>query len=163
MFTSTVEGASPDGVYPFLDRFNLATQEKKRLWQSPSDSFSRVTRVLTPDASEFIVRRSTKTEPGNYSLCTVSSAGEDMAKTPLTDFSDPLPWYKDVHKEIVRYTRSDGLELSGTLYLPPGYDLEKGESLPTLLWVYPEEHKSWETASQITTPENSLVGPTELR
>ncbi|MEL6488801.1 MAG: prolyl oligopeptidase family serine peptidase [Cyanobacteria bacterium J06621_3] len=152
-------GASPDGVYPFLDRFNLETKEKKRLWQSPEDSFSRVSRVLTPDASEFIVRRSTKTEPGNYALYTASPAGEEHNKIALTDFSDPLPWYKDVHKEIVRYIRSDGLELSGTLYLPPGYDPEKQGPLPTLLWVYPEEHKSRETASQVTTSENSFGRP----
>ncbi len=145
-------GASPEGICPFLDRFHLNTQEKERIWRSPSDTFSRVQRVLDPSAQQLLIRRQTKTEPGNYWL------REGKQQTALTAFSDPLPWYKNVHKEIVRYFRSDGLELSGTLYLPPGHDLERGP-LPTLLWVYPEEHKSRETASQVLQSGNTFGRP----
>ncbi len=146
-------GASPEGVCPFLDRFHLETQEKERIWRSPPDTFSRVQRVLDPAAKQLLIRRQTKTEPGNYWLC---KEGEEIA---LTALSDPLPWYKDVHKEIVRYSRSDGLELSGTLYLPPNHDLERDGPLPTLLWVYPEEHKSRETASQVLQSDNTFSRP----
>lgn len=148
-------GASPEGVYPFLTRFNLASKEKERLWTSPEGGFSRVTRVLDAEAKQFIVRQESKTQPGNYWLHSDESA-EPMA---LTRFEDPLPWYKDIRKEIVRYTRKDGLELSGTLYLPPGHDLKRDGPLPTLLWVYPEEHKSRETASQVTRAENTFGRP----
>ncbi|MEO1634964.1 MAG: prolyl oligopeptidase family serine peptidase [Cyanobacteria bacterium J06631_9] len=147
-------GASPDGIYPFLDRFNLASGEKERLWQSSAEKFSRVSKVLDADATQLIIRTQSKTEPGNYWL---HKPGESA--TVLTNFQDPLPWYKDVHKEIVRYQRSDGLTLSGTLYLPPNHDLEKDGPLPTLLWVYPEEHKSRETASQVTRAENTFGRP----
>lgn len=147
------KGASAEGVYPFLDRFDLDTREKTRLWRSPEDTFSSVQKVLDPAAKQFIIRRETKTEPGNYWL---HDSGEEI---PLTHFSDPLPWYKTVHKEIIRYTRADGLELSATLYLPPGHDPEKDGPLPTLLWVYPEEHKSRQTASQVTRSENTFGRP----
>ncbi len=147
------KGASAEGVCPFLDRFNLSTGEKERLWRSPENTFSRVQKVLDPAAKQFIIRRETKTEPGNYWL---HDSGEETA---LTYFSDPLPWYKTIHKEIVRYPRADGLELSATLYLPPGHDLEQDGPLPTLLWVYPEEHKSRQTASQITRSENTFGRP----
>ena len=147
-------GASAAGICPFLDRFHLETREKERIWRSPPNAFSRVQRVLDPAAEQLLIRRQTKTEPGNYWL---RKAGEETA---LTHFSDPLPWYKDVHKEVVRYFRADGLELSGTLYLPPGHDLERDGPLPTLLWVYPEEYKSRETASQVLQSENTFGRPT---
>ncbi|EDX86353.1 peptidase, S9A/B/C family, catalytic domain protein [Synechococcus sp. PCC 7335] len=147
-------GATAEGVSPFLDRFHLESQHRERIWRSPSGTFSRVQRILDPAAREFIVRRQTQTEPGNYWL------HSENEQTALTRFSDPLPWYRNIHKEIVRYTRADGLDLSGTLYLPPNHDLERDGPLPTLLWVYPEEHKSRETASQVTQSENTFGRPT---
>jgi len=148
-------GASPAGIYPFLDRFNLATGEKERLWQHTEDGFTRVRRVLDPAAKQLIIARESKTAPSNYWLYDTATAQEQA----LTHFSDPLPWYENIHKEVVRYSRRDGLELSGTLYLPPDHDLERDGPLPTLLWVYPEEHKSRETASQVTQAENTFGRP----
>ena len=43
--------------------------------------------------------------------------------------------------------RPDGIALSGTLYLPPGYKSTDGP-LPTLLWAYPQEFKSADAAGQ---------------
>ena len=31
----------------------------------------------------------------------------------------------DVSKEVIEYKRSDGIDLSATLYLPKGYDVNK--------------------------------------
>ncbi|MEM9948036.1 MAG: prolyl oligopeptidase family serine peptidase [Cyanobacteria bacterium P01_D01_bin.36] len=148
-------GASAEGVRPFLDKLYLATGEKERLWQSTTEGFSRVNRVLDENANQLVIRRQSKTEPGNYWL----HDREKSEDVPLTRFEDPLPWYRNIHKEIVRYKRADGLELSGTLYLPPDYDLERDGPLPTVLWVYPEEHKSRETASQVTRSENTFSRP----
>ena len=148
-------GASAAGVRPFLDRFNLETKEKERIWQSSADIFSRVGEVLDSDASQLIISKESKTEPENYYLY----CRAEKTEQPLSHFVDPLPWYRHVHKEIVRYNRADGLELSGTLYLPPGHNLETDGPLPTLLWVYPEEHKSRDTASQITRSENTFSRP----
>ena len=39
-------------------------------------------------------------------------------------------------------TRDDGVRLSATLYLPPGYNAKKDGPLPFLFWAYPREHKS---------------------
>ncbi len=148
-------GATPEGIYPFLDRLNLATREKQRLWQSPVECFSRVTKVLDAEASQFIVRRQTQRSPGNYWL----HGQNQLEPTPLSDFQDPLPWYQTINKSIVCYKRRDGLALSGTLYLPPNYDAERDGPLPTLLWVYPEEHKSRETAGQVTQSEYVFSRP----
>lgn len=47
-----------------------------------------------------------------------------------------------MQKEVLRYQRGDGVDLTGTLYLPPGYDAARDGPLPTILWAYPREYKS---------------------
>lgn len=69
----------------------------------------------------------------------------------LTFFEHPTPDLKDVKKEFITYKRSDGVDLSATVYLPPGYDKERDGRLPTLVWAYPREFKSAAAASQVTT------------
>ena len=148
-------GASPAGVYPFLDRLNPLTGEKERLWQASEGGFSRVRRLLDTEAQQLIIARENKSEPGNYWLYN----RETETEIALTQLADPLPWYENIHKEIVRYPRADGLALSGTLYLPPNHDPQRDGPLPTVLWVYPEEHKSRATASQVTLAEDTFGRP----
>ncbi|MEM8678515.1 MAG: prolyl oligopeptidase family serine peptidase, partial [Planctomycetota bacterium] len=66
----------------------------------------------------------------------------------LTHFEHPTPQLKGLTKELIRYERDDGVDLTATLYLPPGYDPEQGP-LPLLMWAYPTEYKSREAASQV--------------
>ncbi|NET38497.1 MAG: S9 family peptidase [Cyanothece sp. SIO1E1] len=150
------KGASPDGVFPFLDQFNLKTGEQKRIWQAQAPYYERVEQLLDNQAQQFITRQQSQTEPPNYWL---RQAGAEPGM-PLTQVTDPLPWYSNVSKELVRYQREDGVELSATLYLPPNYSPTQDGPLPTLLWAYPEEHKSRETANQITVSENTFSRPT---
>ncbi|MEO1182862.1 MAG: S9 family peptidase, partial [Cyanobacteria bacterium J06636_28] len=84
-------GASPEGVFPFLDRLDLTSLETERLWQSQGEIFSRVTRLLDNNAETLIVRSESQTTPGNYRQLTLANDDE----TPLTNFSDPLAWYAD--------------------------------------------------------------------
>ena len=42
----------------------------------------------------------------------------------------------------MRYKRDDGVDLTATLYLPPGHDPARDGPLPTILWAYPREYKS---------------------
>lgn len=49
---------------------------------------------------------------------------------------------RELYKEIVRYKRRDGVDLTATLYLPVGYVQERDGPLPCIMWVYPEEFKS---------------------
>ena len=46
------------------------------------------------------------------------------------------------------------MDLTATLYLPPGYDQAKDGPLPCLLWAYPREFKS-----KVRTAAASLSGP----
>jgi dipeptidyl aminopeptidase/acylaminoacyl peptidase len=60
---------------------------------------------------------------------------------------------------VITYNREDGLELSGTLYLPVGYDMAKKEKMPMILWAYPEEFKDKSSAAQITQNPNRFTYP----
>jgi dipeptidyl aminopeptidase/acylaminoacyl peptidase len=67
----------------------------------------------------------------------------------VTEFPQPTPQLRGVHKEQIRCRRRDGVELSATLYLPPGYDAKRDGRLPLLVWAYPHEWKSREAAGQV--------------
>ncbi|RLD35742.1 MAG: S9 family peptidase, partial [Bacteroidetes bacterium] len=63
---------------------------------------------------------------------------------------------KDIQKEIVRYKREDGVQLSFELYLPIGYKRDDGP-LPTFLWAYPREYKSASAAGQMNGSPYTFV------
>ncbi|NER79432.1 MAG: prolyl oligopeptidase family serine peptidase, partial [Leptolyngbya sp. SIO1D8] len=149
------QGASPDGVYPFLDSWDLTTQETTRLWQAADPFYEFVTRLLDNQGLRLITRRESPQETPNYWLQDLTTG----QATALTDFADPRPWYHDVEPEVIRYQRADGVDLSATLYLPPDYDPVTDGPLPTLLWAYPREYKSRAAAAQVTTAENAFRRP----
>src|SRR5206468_5655388 len=65
----------------------------------------------------------------------------------LTDTRDTAPQVSRISKQLLRYTRKDGVALSGTLYLPPDY--KAGTRLPVLIWAYPLEYSDADTAGQV--------------
>lgn len=67
----------------------------------------------------------------------------------ITRFPDPYPTLSDLNKTMINYERSDGIPMSGDLYLPPGYTEADGP-LPTILWAYPREFKSADGAGQVS-------------
>jgi dipeptidyl aminopeptidase/acylaminoacyl peptidase len=137
-------GASPEGNIPFVDKIDLKTLEKERIWQSQAPQYQMLTRMLNPETGEMIIRSESADSPPNYSLINLSS-GESKA---LSAFKHPYPALQKVTKQEVPYTRSDGIALSGNLYLPDGYDAERDGPLPVLMWAYPNEYKSKDAASQ---------------
>jgi dipeptidyl aminopeptidase/acylaminoacyl peptidase len=60
---------------------------------------------------------------------------------------------------MVAYERKDGLKLSGTLYLPAGYDRSKDGPLPVFMWAYPREYKTADAASQINGSPFQFIRP----
>ena len=51
---------------------------------------------------------------------------------------DPTPQLRGITKRLVKYKRADGVDLSFTLYLPPGY--KEGTRLPAMVWAYPLDY-----------------------
>jgi len=140
----TGQGATPEGDRPFLDRLTLTDLRSQRLWQCEGERYESVSSVLDDDAERILIRRESPTDPPNYIELNIPSGAERF----LTDFRDPAPELRDVRTELVTYTRDDGVTLSATLYLPPGYT--EGDRLPLVVWAYPREFNDPETAGQVS-------------
>jgi dipeptidyl aminopeptidase/acylaminoacyl peptidase len=138
------DGASPEGDRPFLDEFNLGTLQPRRLFQCARKTYEGVLGLLDRDATKFLTRYETPAEPPNVLV----RSKDGSERRALTQFVNPTPQLRDIRKELVRYKRADGIDLSFTLYLPPGY--KKGERLPTVVWAYPLEYTDPAVAGQVS-------------
>lgn len=143
-------GATPQGDRPFLDRFNLRTLKADRLFRCDETHYESVVALMNNDGSRFITRRESPSEPPNYFL---HSAG--ASAKALTSFADPVPQLRGVSKQLVKYKRGDGVDLSFTLYLPADY--KQGTRLPTVVWAYPLEFSDASTAGQVTGSPNRFT------
>jgi dipeptidyl aminopeptidase/acylaminoacyl peptidase len=139
------EGASPQGDRPFVDRFDMTTGKTERLWQSTDPNYEQVLQVVDPDATRIITQRESPTDPPNIFVHDL----REKSLTQITKLGDPAPYFANVKSELITYTRPDGVKLSATLYLPPGYDKSQGR-LPFFFWAYPREFQSADAASQLT-------------
>lgn len=139
------QGAAKDGARPFLDRFDSMENRTERVWQSTPPHYEELLpgMILDSEARRFVFTRESPTQRPNYFL----HDGDSVQA--LTDLPDPSPWFAQVKGELVRYRRADGIELSATLYLPPGYDMARDGRLPFFLWAYPREFLTEEGASQV--------------
>jgi dipeptidyl aminopeptidase/acylaminoacyl peptidase len=142
-------GASAEGDRPFIDRLSLATMHKQRLFQSAPPYYENTAAVLAADGSKLLTTRESPTERPNYFIRDLNKVG-DAQLTALTRFPHPTPQLQDVQKEQIRYRRADGVDLTATLMLPPGYEPRRDGPLPLLMWAYPQEFKSASAASQTT-------------
>ena len=153
----TGTGASPQGDRPFLDRLNLVTKKTERIWRADTVHYEAVVALLDDAAKSFVTRRESRTEPPNYFV------RQGAALRALTAFKDPAPQLTGIQKRLVTYTREDGVPLSGTLYLPPGYT--PGTKLPVVMWAYPTEFASATAAGQVSAAPNRfniIRGPSHL-
>jgi dipeptidyl aminopeptidase/acylaminoacyl peptidase len=137
-------GSSPEGDMPFLDRMDLKTGKKTRLWQCEAPYYEYVVSLLDAKKGTFITSRESQEENPNYFLRKTG----DKSLVQLTEFPHPYPHIRDVKKQVLRYKRDDGVDLTADLYLPPGYTKGDGP-LPTFFWAYPVEFKSKGSAGQV--------------
>ncbi|WP_249605321.1 prolyl oligopeptidase family serine peptidase [Chromobacterium sp. IRSSSOUMB001] len=141
------EGAGPDGDRPFVDRYALADKRATRLWQSQAPWFEQPAALLDDAGQELLLSRESIDQPPNLYRLTLGHAAEPLA---LTHMPHPTPQLKNVSKKQLRYQRADGVKLTATLYLPPGYEAKRNGPLPLLMWAYPTEFKTAAAASQVT-------------
>lgn len=136
-------GATPQGDRPFFVRQNLETLERRELWRNEGESYETFVDQL-PD-HRILTKRETPDEPPNYYVLDL----DHDTRTAITAFEHPSPELRDVYKELVTYERSDGVKLSATLYLPPGYREGVDPPLPLIVWAYPLEYNDAFTAGQV--------------
>ncbi|MGD2114060.1 MAG: prolyl oligopeptidase family serine peptidase [Acidobacteriota bacterium] len=146
-------GATDEGDRPFLDLRRLGTSATERLFRSAPDRYEVPIAVLDDD--RLVIRSESPVDVPNYHVATLGDtvSAEDgeairsVTREPITRFEDPAPKLRQIEKRIVRYEREDGVPLSFTLQLPPGY--EEGTRLPTVLYAYPLEYSGAATAGQV--------------
>jgi len=149
------DGFSEKGQFPFVDKMNLKTEKKERIYQSAYTDKIEDLRDFDSKSKKLLVRIESKTDYPNYYFRSIKKG----KLTQLTKFKNPFKSIQNVHKEVLKYKREDGLELSGTLYLPVGYDVNKKEKMPMILWAYPREFKDKASASQSTQNPNEFTYP----
>lgn len=149
------DGYSDAGQFPFLDQINLESGQSKRLYQSAFTDKLENLNSFDAEKKQLLVRIESPSEYPNYYFRDLKKKKLDQ----ITSFENPFKSIQEVHKEVIRYKRDDGLELSGTLYLPVGYDMEKKEKAPMILWAYPVEYKDKASAGQKTSNPNRFTSP----
>jgi dipeptidyl aminopeptidase/acylaminoacyl peptidase len=139
------EGASPEGDRPFVSVMSLANGETKRLWQSAPPFFEVPWAVLDAAAPTILIERESPQVSPNYYLKNLAQNSLEQ----VTQFPNPYGNAALPQKQVLKYKRADGVDLSANLYLPPGYKIGDGP-LPTLMEAYPTEYKTKAAAGQIS-------------
>lgn len=163
-------GATPQGNRPFLDRFDLASGDTTRLFRSAPDAYESFVGFAAGDSSQLLTWHQSPVDPPNLYLrsfgqvlpdAAPGEAGIASSARQLTRFPDPAPLVREVRKRLVRYTRKDGVELSFTLYTPPGY--REGTRVPAILYAYPMDYADPSTAGQVSGSEQTFTRLSDYR
>ena len=151
------EGFTKDGQKPFIDEHDLKSLAKKRLYTAQvSGTKESIIDIMDIEKGDILVRQESATNyPNSYKKNIKTGKTE-----ALTHFENPFASLGKVYKEVIKYKRNDGVDLTGTLYLPAGYDRKsKKEKLPLLIWAYPTEYKDKNTAGMNTQNPNDFTFP----
>lgn len=158
------DGGTPAGDRPFLDRYELATGRTTRLFRSAPDAYETFEGFLGGDTTRLLTWHQSPADPPNLYLRTLgaplpaAAEGEAVVATEataLTRFPDPTPLARGVKKRLVTYRRKDGVELSFTLYTPPGY--QEGTRVPAILYAYPRDYADPSRAGQVSGSEQTFT------
>ncbi|KAL2345477.1 hypothetical protein Fmac_006762 [Flemingia macrophylla] len=156
-------GATEKGNIPFLDLFDINTGYKERIWESDKEKYYETVVALMSDHEEgdlhldklkILTSKESKTENTQYYFV----SWPDKKIVQVTNFPHPYPQLASLQKEMIRYQRKDGVQLTATLYLPPGYNPSTDGPLPCLVWSYPGEFKSKDAAGQVRGSPNEFAG-----
>ena len=153
------QGATPEGDRPFLDRLDLKTRQRQRLFRSEKNALEYALSFTDAQGRSFLTWHQSPSEVPNAFLRTlgaplpassVKEGDATLASTTraVTHIADPTPAVRAIKKRLVKYQRKDGTELSFTLYTPPGY--KEGTRVPAILYAYPLDYAQAETAGQVS-------------
>ena len=157
------QGASPKGDRPFIDRLDLKSLSTQRLFRSEETAYERFF-AFGAAPLQFLTWHESITDPPNAFLRTlgasVNGAAEGEAafattSKQITHVSDPTPMVRQIKKKLVNYKRKDGVDLSFTLYTPPGY--KEGTRVPAILYAYPLDYADSKQAGQVSGSQQTFT------
>ena len=137
-------GASPEGDMPFVATMSVKDGAATRIWRSAPPQFESPVAIIDSRRPTLLVERESPDESPNYYL----RAPPTAVPQQVTFFPNPYGNAALPRKQLLKYQRADGVDLSANLYLPPGYKPQDGP-LPALLHAYPTEYKTRDAAGQI--------------
>jgi dipeptidyl aminopeptidase/acylaminoacyl peptidase len=150
------DGFSAEGKLPFVDKYDLSENKTTRLYQAEKgEMLESIIRMIDLEKGMVLIRLESNNIFPNFYLKNIFTGELNQ----LSSFENPFKAIQDVNKEVITYKRDDGLELSGTLYLPVGYDKNKKEKMPMIMWAYPREFVDAASAAQVTTSSNQFTYP----
>ncbi len=139
------KGASPTGSRPFIDIYDPGKGTKKRLWQSKAPYYEVPLTLIDQDNGILLLKKESPDTPPNYFIRDLDA--ESIRS--VTHFTHPNPALQGVQKELIKFQRPDGIELTGSLYLPKEFSADGDTLLPVLMWVRSEMYTSRERAIQV--------------
>jgi len=131
----TPENTMDEGPKSYIDRVEIRTGEKERIYESENDGvWESVVEVLDDDASQLLVTREGPTDVQDSYIRDVAS-GELRQLTRNTDYT---PDITNAQRRRYMLKRVDGFEMAVNVTLPQ--DWQPGEKLPGMIWFYPREY-----------------------
>ncbi|HUF25933.1 MAG TPA: prolyl oligopeptidase family serine peptidase [Gemmatimonadaceae bacterium] len=122
----------------FIDKVEIRTGTKTRVYEGPEDVYETVQATVDDDLERLIVQRESPTQVPDSYLRTVATG--DLRK--LTDNRDYTPELTRAQRRTVTVTRVDGIKFNVNVTLPETWT--PGQRLPALFWFYPREYNGQE-------------------
>ena len=122
-----------DAPRSFVDRLEVKTGNKTRIFESDGKVWETISEVLDDDFTRAIVSRESPTEVPDFYLRDMKSG----ALKKLTSNVDYSPELTSAIRKIIPVERVDGYKFYVNITLPPGY--VQGTRLPAMFWFYPRE------------------------
>ncbi|MEX1182061.1 MAG: prolyl oligopeptidase family serine peptidase, partial [Gemmatimonadota bacterium] len=131
------EDREQQAPHEFIDRVDIGTGEKTRIYQGDNDGvFERVVAVLDDDATRLVVSRESPTQVPDSWL----REGAELHR--LTNNTDYTPAVTRAQRRRFSVTRADGFKFEVDVTLPA--DFRPGSRLPAMFWFYPREYTDQE-------------------
>jgi dipeptidyl aminopeptidase/acylaminoacyl peptidase len=125
------EGA-PAFPKPYLDKINIKTGKKQRIYEGKGDLLETIDAVDGDDVKlVFTTRQKTDVVPDSF--VTDLASGKT---TKLTNNVNRFPWFQQLKVERFQVTRVDGFKFWVKVTTPP----KREGKLPALFWIYPREY-----------------------
>ena len=132
----------------FVDKVDLRTSNKTRVFQSSTDAVETVGVPLDDDFSKAIVVRESKTDVANSYLRDIKAG----TMNKLTNNTDLTPEFTRAIRKRVTVTRPDGISFVVRVTLPADY--REGTRLPAMFWLYPYEYTTQAEYDRTLRQEN---------
>lgn len=146
--TTYAENPAEVAPRPYLDRVEITTGEKTRVFESGTDVYEEIALVLDDDATRLATTRQSPTMVPDVHLRDVASG----ALRKITSNRDYTPDLTTAPRRRFQVTRVDGFRFWVEVTLPPGY--VDGTRLPALFWFYPREFTDQEAYDRRTRTYN---------